>query len=61
MKPPVEEGQEYEMECISKGQKGDGICKYEGYVVIVPGAEPEQTYKVRITKVKDKFGFGEIA
>ena len=33
---PVKEGDTYDVEIESVGEKGDGIGKIEGYVVIVP-------------------------
>ena len=56
----IKEGDVYETECIGTGKSGDGICKVEGFVIIVPGAKPDNTYKFKVTKVKEKFGFGEI-
>ena len=59
-KAPVTEGETYDLKCISKGGKGDGICKKDKFVIIVPGAKINQTYKVKITKVTRRVAFGEI-
>lgn len=57
---PVEEGDELDLVCEGVGSKGDGVCKHEGFVVIVPGATEGNAYRVRITKVMGSFSFGEL-
>jgi len=54
------EGDEFEVEIISTGAKGDGIAKVDGYTVFVPGGEPGQVVKIKITKALEKFAFSEI-
>ena len=58
--PPIKENDILEAECISKGKKGDGIFKINGYIVVVPKAEPKQSYKIRVLKILPTVGFGEI-
>lgn len=60
-KCPVAEGDIITAECISKGDKGDGIFKVEGFIIIVPGTDIGGTYKIRITALRLKVAFGEIA
>ena len=60
-KCPVKEGDIVELKCESKGEKGDGIFKFEGFVIIVPETEMGSTYKIKINVVKFKVAFGEIA
>ena len=57
---PVNEGEEYDVEIISEGAKGDGICKIDGYTIFVPGSKNSQKLKIRITRALEKFGFAEI-
>ncbi len=57
--PPVSEGEEVEMKCISIGKKGDGVFKKDNFVIIVPDTEVDETYNVRITKVLPTIAFGE--
>jgi len=60
-KPPVNEGQEIELEIMSKGAKGDPIGKVDGYTIFVQGdVNIGEKVNVRITKTLDKFGFAEI-
>lgn len=54
-------GDEVEVEIYSLGTKGDGIGNVGGFVVIIPGAEIGQTVRARITNVREKFAFGELA
>lgn len=55
---PVAEGQTYEVTISDIGERGDGIGKIEGMVIIVPDATPGETVKVRITRVERKVAFG---
>ena len=59
-KCPVKEGDIIEAKCEGKGTKGDGICKIDGFVIIVPGTEIDQTYKIKINAVRGRVAFGEI-
>jgi len=58
--PPVRQGEIIELEIIGTGKQGDGIGKFEGYVIIVPGVKPGQTVEVEITKVMPRHAFGEL-
>lgn len=58
---PVKEGETYDIEIEGTGEKGDGIGKIKGYVVIVPGAKKGDNLKVKITAVRGRVSFGEIA
>lgn len=57
---PVKEGQVVDLQIEAVGEKGDGIGKIEGFVVIVPNTKVGETYCVKITKVRQKVSFGEI-
>ncbi len=59
--PPVAEGETIEnFEIVGIGKKGDGIGRVDNYVIMVPNAELGKTYKVQVTKILPKFGFGTI-
>ena len=58
--PPVQQGEHIEIEIISTGKQGDGIGKFEGFVIIVPGVKPGQKVEVEITKVMQKLAFAEV-
>ena len=58
--PPVVTGGEYTLKIEAEGEKGDGIAKVNGFVVIVPGAKIGEEVKVRITKVLRRMSFAEV-
>jgi len=51
---------EIETTIISRGEKGDGVARYNNFVIFVPEGEIRKTYKIKITKVFNTFGIGEI-
>ncbi len=57
-KRPVAEGGVYDVTITDIGERGDGIGKIEGLVIIVPDATPGETVRVRITRVERKMAFG---
>ena len=61
MQPPVKVGDEFDVVVENIGEKGDGIIKVRGFVVFVPNVKEREHIKVRITKVLQKVGFGEVA
>jgi len=58
--PTVKENDIIISKCISIGKKGDGIFKYDGFVVIVPNTEINKTYTLKITKVLNNLSFAEV-
>jgi predicted RNA-binding protein with TRAM domain len=59
--PPVSSGDVREVTIESLGDQGDGIAKVErGYVLIVPGARPEDEVTVEITDVRENFAFTRV-
>lgn len=57
---PVQEGEEYDVEIEGIGEKGDGIAKINGYVVIVPNVQKGDKVKVKVNAVRGKVSFGEV-
>lgn len=57
---PVNEGDYHDVNIIALGRKGDGIARVQGFVVLVRNALVNHSYRIRITKVCEKFAFGEI-
>lgn len=57
---PVKEGQEYDVTIESIGEKGDGIAKVEGYVIIVPSTRKGEKVKVKVNAVRGKVSFAEV-
>ena len=59
--PPVSSGDVREVTIESLGEQGDGIAKVErGYVLIVPGARPEDEVTVEITNARENFAFTRV-
>ena len=44
----------------AKGKGGDGLARVQGFVVFVPGANPGDEVKVRITAVRRRFATAEV-
>lgn len=57
---PVVEGGEYEVLVESLGDKGDGIAKVQGFVIIIPGALKGNLVRVRVTAIRGRVSFGEV-
>jgi len=57
---PVKVGDEFDTVVEAVGEKGDGVCKKDGFVVFVPGVKQGDQVRVRVTKVLRKVGFGEV-
>jgi len=57
---PVREGEIYDVEIEGIGEKGDGIAKVNGYVIIVPNVKKGDRVKIRVNAVRGKVSFGEV-
>ncbi|RME52460.1 TRAM domain-containing protein [Candidatus Woesearchaeota archaeon] len=57
---PVREGDELDVTIEAVGEKGDGIAKKEGFVLIVPGAKQGDSVKVKVTRVLKSLAFTEV-
>ena len=59
--PPVKQGDKRTLTIESIGDQGDGIAKVErGYVVIVPGARPDDEVEVEIQNARENVAFAEV-
>lgn len=47
-------------ECVGKGKFGDGIFKYQRFVIVAPNTEIGQKYKLKIIRVMEKIAFAEV-
>lgn len=60
-KPPVEEGEQRDVEIEDIGEQGDGITRVErGFVVIVPDTEQGERVTVEISDVRENVAFAEV-
>lgn len=59
--PPVEEGEQREVEIENLGDQGDGIAKVErGYVVIVPETNVGDRVTVEMRQVRENVAFADV-
>ncbi|MEK6916720.1 MAG: TRAM domain-containing protein [Nanoarchaeota archaeon] len=57
---PVKEGEELDVKIEAIGDKGDGIAKKDGFVLVIPGTQLNDQVRIRVTKVLRKVGFAEV-
>ena len=57
---PVKVGDVLDVTIEAIAQKGDGIAKIQGFVVL-PGVSQGETVKIRITDVRGRHAIGERA
>ncbi|HEX4919709.1 MAG TPA: TRAM domain-containing protein [Candidatus Bathyarchaeia archaeon] len=57
---PVEEGQEIDVTVESVGRRGDGIARFNNFVIFVPGTNAGEKVKIRITGIRNNFATGEV-
>ncbi|MBD3203805.1 TRAM domain-containing protein [Candidatus Woesearchaeota archaeon] len=57
---PINVGDEIDVKIEAIGEKGDGIAKVEGFVLIVPNTSKGDQVRVKVTKVLRRVGFGEV-
>ena len=50
----------FEMTCDAFGQDAQGVCRYEGMAVFVPGMLPGEKAMVRIVKPEKRYAFGRV-
>jgi predicted RNA-binding protein with TRAM domain len=58
--PPVEVGDELDVNINGLCPNGDGMSNIRGFVIQIPKAKPRDRVKVRITQVGEKMATGEI-
>lgn len=56
--PPVKKGQKIKVTITSIGRKGDGVTKYNNYIIMIPQTEINKEYEITITDVYPKYAFG---
>ena len=57
---PVNIDEELIVKIETIGAKGDGIVKIKGYTLFAPDTEVGKTYRIKITKTLERFGFAEM-
>lgn len=56
---PLEVGKTYEVMIQDMGRKGDGIAKYDKYIIYVPGVAKGTTAKIKIEKISGTIAFAK--
>lgn len=59
-RPPVQPGQTVELAVQDLGHAGEGVGRYQGFTVFVPGALPGEQVRARIEAVKPAYGRGRL-
>lgn len=57
---PVKVNDEIQVNVENIGEKGDGIARFQDFVIIIPEGKIENSYKVRIKKVFKTWALAEI-
>jgi len=57
---PIREGEELDVKIESAGKKGDGIAKVKGFVIFIPNVKEGDEVRIKVTRVLNKVGFGEV-
>ena len=52
---PVQKGEVIEINITGLGSSGEGVGKYQGFTVFVPGALPTETVKAKVGLVKKSY------
>jgi predicted RNA-binding protein with TRAM domain len=60
MEQPVKKGDVINVEVESLGEKGDGIARYNGLVIIVPNTKIGDSVDVEVTNVVKKCAFAKV-
>ncbi|HEY5563100.1 MAG TPA: 23S rRNA (uracil(1939)-C(5))-methyltransferase RlmD [Clostridiaceae bacterium] len=58
--PVVIKNEEYDIDIVDIGYEGEGIGKYKGFTIIVPGALDTEKARVKIVKVNKNLAFGKL-
>ena len=57
---PVQKGEVIEINITGLGSSGEGVGKYQGFTVFVPGALPNETIKAKVVLVKKNYASARI-
>ena len=57
---PVRSGEKLQLTVDSQGSSGDGICKYKGYTLFVPGGLPGDQVFTEVIKITPRFGVTRV-
>ncbi|MBN2252174.1 MAG: TRAM domain-containing protein [Kosmotogaceae bacterium] len=56
---PVKIGEEYDIEIMEMGSRGDGVTRIKNFVVFVNGAKVGEKIRIKITDIRGRFAVAE--
>jgi predicted RNA-binding protein with TRAM domain len=59
-RPAVQEGESYEVTIEDLGKRGDGVARYEGFLIFVEGAMRGQTVRVKVDRINGNMAFAHV-
>lgn len=59
-RPAVQEGETYEVTIDDLGKRGDGVARYEGFLIFVEGAMKGHTVRVKVDRISGNMAFAHI-
>jgi translation initiation factor 2 subunit 2 len=59
-RPAVQEGDVYEVTIEDLGKRGDGVARYEGFLIFVEGAMKGQTVRVKVDRISGNMAFAHV-
>ncbi|HEV8360516.1 MAG TPA: translation initiation factor IF-2 subunit beta [Candidatus Thermoplasmatota archaeon] len=60
VKPAVQEGETYEVTIEDVGKRGDGVARFEGFLVFVEGGMKGQTVRVKVDRINGNMAFAHV-
>lgn len=57
---PVEKNKDYDIEITGMGHEGEGVGKFEGFTIFVPGALLGEAVRIKVVKVSKNYAYGKL-
>lgn len=57
---PVSKNMEIELHIDNLGYEGEGVGRYDGFTLFVPGALPNERIRAKVLKVKKSYGYAKL-
>lgn len=57
---PVEKNMDYDLQITGMGHEGEGVGKFEGFTIFVPGALLGETVRIKVVKVSKNYAYGKL-
>ena len=56
----LKKNQEIELTCEALGAELEGVCRYEGQAVFVPGALPGEKLRGKVVRAEKRYAFARV-